>query len=199
MLVRDAIPERKSFLNFRSMMSAIRSAGLMLLATCCVAQAQHQPNSKQDESPKRFLQDYLADSRSEDREPTRYSSAFVDLKDDGTQEVIVYITGSFWCGTGGCTTLILAPNSSSYNIVTKVFTTRSPIRVLQTKSDGWHDISVIERGGYGGETPYLFEAKLSFDGKSYRMTPRNPPAPRLIEKIPGVVVIPATEMGLPLY
>src|ERR1019366_6602930 len=99
---------------------------------------------------------------------TRYSSAFVDLKDDGTKEVIVYLSGRGWCGIGGCSMLILAPEGTSYRVVTKTTITRLPIRVLATKSNGWHDISVVVAGG--GTQPG-YEAELSFDGKTY---PSNP-------------------------
>jgi len=175
-------------------MSAILSAAFVLLATFCVAQTQHQPNSEQEDSLKRFLQDYLADSRSDDRVPTRYSSAFVDLKDDGTQEIIVYVTGDFWCGRGVCTTLILAPKDSSYRVVTKMSTARSPIRVIETKSNGWYDIGIMKRVWYGEGNIYAREEKLLFNGKYYRTS-----AQRSVEKIPGEVVIPATGLGLPLY
>lgn len=173
-------------------MVAILIAGFVFLTAVCFAQPQK--NSKQDESLRKFLQDYLAVSRSDDREPTRYSSAFVDLRDDGTQEIIVYVTGDFFCGSGGCTTLILAPKDSSYRVVTKMSTTRSPIRVLETKSNGWHDISIMKRVWYGEGNIYAQEEKLSFNGKYYRTS-----AQRSVEKIPGEVVIPATGLGLPLY
>jgi len=187
---------RKVFLDFDLMMVAVVGAGFVLLATLCFAQPQHQPNSKQEDSLKLFLQDYLAESHSDDRESTRYFPAFVDLKDDGTQEVIVYVTGSFWCGSGGCTTLVLAPKGASYEVVTHATITRPPIRVLATKSNGWHDISVGVRGG--GIQPG-YEAELPFDGKTYPSNPSVPPARRIVKKIAGEVVIPPTGEGTPLY
>jgi hypothetical protein len=86
----------------------------------------------------------------------------VDLQDDGTKEVIVYIGGRGWRGSGGCVMLILAPDGGSYRVVTKTTVTRLPIRVLTTKSNGWHDITVIAR--INGIEP-LYETVLVFDGK----------------------------------
>src|SRR5580700_5307584 len=86
------------------------------LGVLCFAQDQNQQKSGQDNLLKRFLEGYLADSRSDNREPTRYSAAFVDLKGEGKREVIVYVTGDFFCGSGGCTTLILTPKDSSYSV-----------------------------------------------------------------------------------
>jgi hypothetical protein len=187
---------RKVFLDFDLLMVAVVGAGFMLLAALCFARPQHQPNSKQEDSLKLFLQDYLADSRSDERESTRYFPAFVDLKDGGTQEVIVYVTGRSWCGSGGCRTLVLAPKGSSYEVVTHATITRPPIRVLTTKSNGWHDISVWVQGG--GIQPG-YEAELPFDGKTYPSNPSVPPARRIVQEIAGEVVIPLTGKGIPLY
>lgn len=166
----------------------------MFLTPGGLAQQQRHPSPSREDSLKRFLQDYLAASRSDKREPTRYSPAFVDLKDDGTQDVIVFVSGDFWCGSGGCATLILAPKGSSYRVIRRIPTTRCPIRVLRTKSDGWHDIGVMVRVWYGEGNISAREEKLSFNGKSYRTSAR-----RSVEKIPGDVVIPAAGEGTPLY
>ena len=55
----------------------------------------------------RFLQDYVGSSGGS--KTTEYSAVLVDLKDDGTKEAIVYFSSNGWCGTGGCTMLILVP------------------------------------------------------------------------------------------
>jgi hypothetical protein len=147
----------------------------LVFATCCIAQTIHEPTSKQAESLKTFLQKNLGESYPpfEREGPTRYSSAFVDLKDDGTKDVIVYVSGRGWCGTGGCVMLILAPEGESYRVVTETTITRPPIRVLATKSNGWHDISVLVAGG--GIQPG-YEAGISFDGKTYPSNPSVLPA-----------------------
>jgi hypothetical protein len=152
------------------------------------AQKVYQPSSKQQASLKRFLGDYLGKPYKpfEQEEPTRYSSAWVHLTDDEVPDVIVYLTGRGWCGTGGCVTLILAPSDGSYKLVTKITITRPPIRVLVTKSHDWHDISVWVQGG-GIEPGY--EAKLSFNGKKYPSNPSVPPAKALTGEISGKVVI----------
>ncbi|MFZ3201855.1 MAG: hypothetical protein WA175_11985 [Candidatus Acidiferrales bacterium] len=69
---------------------------------------------------------------------------------------------------------------------------RLPIRVLATKSNGWYDISVRVQGG--GIQPG-YEAKLSFDGKTYDNNPSVSPAERLTQKLAGKTVIPASLLG----
>jgi hypothetical protein len=167
--------------------------GSMLSVTECIAQREQ---SAAESSVKRFLQGYVGISRSAEDKTTRYFASFVDLGGNGKQDVIVYVTGQEWCGSGGCTTLILAPSDASYKVVTKITVSRPPICVLPTKSNGWHDISVRVQGG-GIQTGY--EAHLSFDGKSYPNNPSALPARPLTEKERGEVIVPARSEGRPLY
>jgi hypothetical protein len=139
---------------------------------------------------KRFLQNYVKDP-SYNYKGTRYVAAFVNLHSCHAQQVIVYFTDQYSCGSGGCTMLILTPRGSSYNVVTSITIAWPPIRVLATKSHGWHDIAVWVEGG--GIQPG-YEAKLSFNGKSYPSNPTVPPARRLKGKVPGSVVIPSTAL-----
>jgi len=127
---------------------------------------------------------------------TRYVLAFRDLNGDGTPEAIVYLSGREWCGSGGCHTLILTPNRSSWRIVANIFITRPPICVLSDVSHGWHSIGVWVQGG--GTQPG-YEAELRFDGKTYPMNPSVPPARRLEGKVEGEVVIHSMQDAKPLY
>jgi hypothetical protein len=160
------------------------------------AQAQSQQNSSQAASLKAFLRDCVGSPSSGNNDTTKYFSTFVDLRDDGMQEAIVYLTGVGWCGSGGCTTLVLAPNGSFFKVITKITITKLPIRVLATKSHGWHDISVVAR--IDGVEP-TYEAKLSFNGKSYPSNPSVRPAQRLIGNVDGKTVIPLEANGIALF
>jgi hypothetical protein len=167
-------------------------------APSCIAQTTSQPTSQQRESLKMFLQKHLGDPHApfEQEGPTSYSTVFVDLKDDGTKEVIAYVTGRGWCGSGGCVMLILEMEGASYRVVTETTVTQLPIRVLPTKLNGWHDISVVVSGG--GIQPG-YEAILSFDGKTYPTNPTVPPARRLAGKAQGKIVMPANVEAQLLY
>lgn len=176
----------------------IVTAALGLLVTFfangCFAQAIYQPTSKQQQALRRFLLNFAGQPYSplEKERPTRYASAFVGLRDNGTPEVIIYLTGRKWCGSGGCVTLILAPSDASYKLITKITITQLPIRVLTATSHGWHDISVVVQSG-GIIHPY--EADLSFDGTTYPTNPSVPPAKHLINVAPGKVVIPLAALS----
>ena len=177
---------------------AVLAGGLTFIATNCVAQTAPDPTVKQVESLRTFLQKYLGEPYPpfEREGPTRYSSVFVDLSDNGVADVIVYVSGRAWCGTGGCVMLILAHEGESYRVVTETTITRPPIRVLATKSNGWHDISVLVAGG--GVQPG-YEAELSFDGKTYPSNPSVLPARPLKKKVRGKIVMSATAKDEALY
>lgn len=155
------------------------------------AQTLYEPTRKQVANLNRFLREYLEDP-SYDYLKTRYYASFVGLKDDGTQQVIVYFTDSNSCGSGGCSALVLTPKESSYAVVTSITIVRLPMIVLQSKSNGWHDLGVYVQGGGIAER---YEAKLSFDGKTYPRNPTVPPAERLRKKEQGKIVVPLNAEG----
>jgi hypothetical protein len=174
---------------------------IAILAMCLVfvssdfAQSIHRPQASETGSLEGFLRDCLKVPDYGGDRTTRYSAAWVDLKDNGTYEVIVYYTGQFWCGSGGCRMMVLTPNGTSFRIVSSTIISRLPIRVLSSKSNGWHDISVHVQGG-GIQAGY--EAKLSFDGEAYPSNPKVPPAHEVVGKVAGKVVVPLSVEGMPL-
>lgn len=169
---------------------------MMMLALSYPTRSAAQIPSGGEESLKKFLQKYDGNSTFGTERTTRYAAAFVDLKDDGKQEVIVYLIGPNWCGSGGCSALILAPLGESYKVITRTTVTQLPIHVLATRTNGWHDLGVWVQGG--GIQPG-YEARLRFNGKKYPSNPTVPPAQKLGSKVEGREVIAADAKGTPLY
>jgi hypothetical protein len=168
------------------MKRTLRIFGYLLIAVCtshCFAQMA-RPTANEETNLRNFLKRYLPDD-----DATKYPYAFVDLNADGKLEAIVYMTRDSWCGSGGCGLLILAPDKSTYKVITETTITRPPIRVLDTKTNGWRDLGVWVQGG--GIQPG-YEAKLMFNGKTYPKNPSTPPAQRLKGKVAGRVLIPAS-------
>jgi hypothetical protein len=104
-----------------------------------------------------------------------YIASLVDLNGDRRPEAIVYLTGSTWCGSGGCTTLVLKRHEASWQLVTEIGITRLPIRAFAARSNGWRNLGVWVQGG--GIQPG-YEAELSFNGKQYPSNPTVAPARR---------------------
>ncbi len=114
-----------------------------------------------------------------------FLAAETDLNGDGQDEVIVHVTSRDYCGSGGCVTLVLQRTGQGYRTVMRASVTRPPIRVLETRHQGWKDIGVTVSGGGAGPA---YEAALAFDGRRYPSNPTTPPA-RPVKDAPGVTLI----------
>jgi hypothetical protein len=167
-------------------------AGVTALLHGQQATASNRPS----ERLKAYLRSYLRPNGRVPPDATTRVSA-VRIKTDGgkAEEDIVYVSGQRWCGSGGCTMLILEPTQSSFKLLGRVTIVQLPIRLLSSTSDGRPDIGVRVQGG-GVQSGY--EAVLSFDGKSYPRNPSIPPA-RKATTSRGKVIIGTTRGSLSLY
>lgn len=155
------------------------------------ATASYRPN----EPLKAYLRSYLSlGGKVPPDTTTRITVASVKTDDGKTDEDIVYVSGQRWCGSGGCTMLILEPTKSSFKVLGRVTIVQLPIKLLPSMSDGHPDIGVRVQGG-GVRSGY--EAVLSFNG-SYPRNPSMPPA-RKVSAVQGKVLIATTENSVPLY
>jgi len=166
-----------------------------LFGVPCLAQTHNTNQTTTNAALKEVLKQYLKQQDVENEGSTRYIASFVDLNDDGKKEVIVHVIAQSLCGTGGCPTLVLVPQQSSFSIVARIAITHPPIRVLKAKSHGWHDLAVWVAGG--GIQPG-YEADLPFDGEIYATNPTVPPAHKLSPPSAGSVVISDNAVGVPL-
>lgn len=93
-----------------------------------------------------------------------FHHALTDLDGDGVQDAVVLLIGRDWCGTGGCTLLVLKGKADGFVPVSDSSISEEPIRVSKRETHhGWKTIIVHSRGAG--------EALLRFDGKKY---PDNP-------------------------
>jgi len=149
--------------------------------------------SKHTNSPerlKKFMQDHLRHIDPSIDEGTMFSYAFVDLNGDGRDEVVVYLTGRSWCGTGECMTYVLTPDGESFRFLARVPATLTPIRELDKMSHGWHSISTVVRY----DATRMYEGELRFNGQKYPLGER-PPA----DGLRGKIVIPDSPQEAPLF
>lgn len=82
-----------------------------------------------------------------------------DLNDDGRSEVFVGLRGPYFCGSGGCTLLLL---DNAGKTITRFTVAKPPIVILSSPTKGWKDL-VIYSGGKN--------RRVKFDGQKY---PSNP-------------------------
>ncbi|NJL91660.1 MAG: hypothetical protein HC916_19180 [Coleofasciculaceae cyanobacterium SM2_1_6] len=143
-----------------------------------------------------------------------YRYTKVDLNGDGVPEVVVHLSGSSFCGTGGCTTLIFQQQGNQYQLVSRIPTSHAPIIVLGNTTNGWKDLIVYTRdaspalvefatGGYGDKIyiepsadlwgTYLFATQYrEYQGKEFPLTVSTPRNSAAVPSPTGAIASPAT-------
>lgn len=92
-----------------------------------------------------------------------------DLNDDGNKEIFVGLRGSYFCGSGGCTTYLL---DNQGNVITK-FSVSRDIVIDNKKTNGFKDLFIYSGGKF---------RIVKFNGKSYPSNPSTLPA---LNVVPG--------------
>jgi hypothetical protein len=154
--------------------------------------------SAQIASPGDALQKALEKYVGRHSEPddTYYSFSFVHLRNSNSAEAIVYLMGRAWCGSGGCTVLVLSPVGSNYVVNSRLTVVQLPIRILNSRHNGWRDIAVRVQGG--GIQPG-HEARLRFNGTSYARNPTVPPARPVTHPAQGAIAISTASQLIKLF
>jgi len=89
----------------------------------------------------------------------KFRYAIADLNDDGNREYLVEFRNSYFCGSGGCTYMLL---DSNFDLITRFTVSDSPFIISDNRSSGWRDLIIPEGGSYH---------VMKFDGNTY---PSNP-------------------------
>jgi heat shock protein HslJ len=100
----------------------------------------------------------------------RYVYNRVDLNGDKQDEVLAYVAGRDFCGTGGCPLLLLARDAKGYRVINSFPVSRLPVTVSPRRTGGWTDLVRLESGG-GAPASYVTH---TFDGTRYVERARTP-------------------------
>jgi hypothetical protein len=171
--------------------------GILLLGgTGLLPGQQISALNRPSEPLKTFLRNYLSlGGKFAPDTATKITTVTVTVDNGKAEEDIVYISGQEWCGSGGCTMLILEPTGSSFKVLGRVTIVQLPIRLLRTMRNGHPDIGVFVQGG---GILLAYEAVLTFNGRKYPSNPSLPPA-RKASSIQGKAIITTTQDSVPLY
>lgn len=125
-------------------------------------------------APDAEIEQAIVESLGGDRaalQQTRYYYDRIDLSGDGKPEALVYLSGSYTCGTGGCKMLVLEQSGQQYQLISKMTLVNAPVIVSSETSAGWNDL-VLEVAGGGAGKHY---AQMKFDGSTYPVNPSTAP------------------------
>ena len=110
----------------------------------------HAANRYLQEGMKADLEKNLIDSSSR-----KFLLANTDLNNDGRNEIFVFLTGPWFCGSGGCTAVLLTGEGT---LITKFTVMDLPLLLSKKTTNGWKDIICYSNGK---------NRLLKFDGKKY--------------------------------
>ena len=116
-----------------------------------------------------------------------YDAAFVDLDEDGKQDIVAYASGPEYCGSGGCSMGVLRATGKGYDTIGRTTVTQLPIRLLSSRTHGLRDLGVaVSGGGASGHA-----VRLRFDGRRYPSNPSSLPNTATTSSDVGRVLIPS--------
>ena len=141
-----------------------------------------------------FLQERFAEDRASYPD-TRYVAGWADLNGDARPEALVYMMSGNYCGSGGCALYIYTPEQGSFSQHGSMSVTSLPIRVLNSRTRGWRDLSVaVAGGGTRART-----VRIPHGAITYAENPTVPPARTLPRDPAGQVVIGVNARPRPLF
>ena len=81
------------------------------------------------------------------RGETRYYYNYVDLNEDGQREIFAVVIGEYTEVPFGDPAVILTEEEGSFAVIEDFAGVRTPIRISEMTTNGWHDIMYQEYGG----------------------------------------------------
>lgn len=128
-----------------------------MIALAYASAASASSKSSEDAQFRSWLIHYLKsdpdNAEDDDLQNLVYGYALVDLNGDGRNEAVVWARDAWRCGTSGCGLEVFAHDGPGWRMIWDVATTRPPIQLLPTRTNGWRDLSSLQYGG-GVDHPY---------------------------------------------
>lgn len=90
-------------------------------------------------------QEYQAESR--------YYYNYVDLNEDGINEILALVVGDYTTGSGGDTVLLIEDRAEGFSVAEAFYMVRTPVLISDNITNGWHDLIFPVYGG-GNEAGY---------------------------------------------
>lgn len=84
-----------------------------------------------------------ADLRVITKEERTFQFATVDLNGDEKKEIFIYLNSTYFCGSGGCSFLLL---DNDFKLITKFTVTQAPILVSNDSENGWKKLYLYSKG-----------------------------------------------------
>ncbi len=101
---------------------------------------------------------------------SQWRLAWIDVNDDGLLDAVALAGAPEWCGSGGCTMLVIEAvpefdreELGPYAVAAEIELVSEPVRVSTKRNVGWCDFLVQNERGHA--------VRLQFDGETYPFSP----------------------------
>src|ERR1700733_12658195 len=118
--------------------SAIGAATALILCTPAFASDQIVSDTEVHRV-RSFLQEYLGSYAASG---TTYISVAGASLHDQSRDFLVYVSGHGWCGSGGCSAILLEQEGETFRVVSKFTLVQLPVDLMDSKTRGWQDIAI---------------------------------------------------------
>lgn len=110
-------------------------------------------------------------------ETTHYFYNYVDLDDDGVDEIFAIVSGPYTSGTGGSSALLVSKQAGKLHIVQDFTLVSAPVIISNTKENGFHELII----------PYYADDKSQYSLLSYQDGGYvNVPDGKIIDTLDGI-------------
>lgn len=98
-----------------------------------------------------------------------YEFRRIDLNKDGRRDALVLFKTpyGYWCGTHGCTMLVMEAHNDHFTLVNSIQPVRAPVYSTDSETNGWKDIIIRVSGRWDDAK----DVAAKFDGKAYPIDP----------------------------
>jgi len=124
---------------------------------------------------------------------TDYALRFSAASIPGTGLFAAYVSGTPFCGSGGCVVIIVRPSGHSFKIVGEVDMVFNPVMLLPTRRAGYPELGVWRRGYPDGG----HEVAISYNGRRYVLRETNRLS-RDARRMTGRTLIDREDRGCPV-
>lgn len=98
-----------------------------------------------------------------------YEFRRIDLNKDGRRDALVLFKTpyGYWCGTHGCTMLVMEAHNKDFTLVNSIQPVRAPVYSTNSETNGWRDIIIRVSGRWDDAK----DVAAKYNGRAYPLDP----------------------------
>lgn len=170
----------------------MKTIAATLLLIACTAETEVS-GGHEEQAAFSSLRALVQEQAGEEDKSVNVVTAFLNLDNEPSSEVVAFVSGQSVCGSGGCRLYILKKSGGEYKQITKLTVVQLPIQVFSDRSHNWLDLGV---GVHGGGINPGYNVRLRFNGQTY---PSNPSVQAAVVQKGMIIISNSSNTAKPLF